>query len=253
MTDDAESKPQRAAKADAARHPGQSHPHRQLSRRAREQLALLFYQRMMLVLLALLATMIFVVPVLTESVTVGRLAVDVMLSAILIVGTLAVSANRSALWVLGCFSLVALVLRWSEWVVPLGLLPLVRDASIMLTLLVMAVAVGMNVFGAQGDVLNRLIGAIVLYLLIATFWSLGYLMLSHQNPKSFSVPTPEQVPMMQWLYFSFSTLTTVGYGDITPVSRAARSLAMVEALLGQLYPAIILAKLVSAEMPESKS
>ena len=47
------------------------------------------------------------------------------------------------------------------------------------------------------------------------------------------------------MYFSFVTLTTVGYGDISPVARAARSLAMLEALIGQLYPAVILARLVS--------
>ena len=51
--------------------------------------------------------------------------------------------------------------------------------------------------------------------------------------------------MQRWVYFSFVTLTTVGYGDISPVARAARSLAMLEALIGQLYPAVILARLVS--------
>ena len=48
-----------------------------------------------------------------------------------------------------------------------------------------------------------------------------------------------------WLYFSFVTLTTVGYGDITPIGRAARALAMLEGLVGQLYPAIIIARFVS--------
>ena len=49
------------------------------------------------------------------------------------------------------------------------------------------------------------------------------------------------------MYFSFVTLTTVGYGDITPVATSARSLAMLEALTGQLYPAIIIARLVSLQ------
>jgi len=49
------------------------------------------------------------------------------------------------------------------------------------------------------------------------------------------------------LYFSMITLTTVGYGDITPVATSARSLAMLEALTGQLYPAIIIARLVSLQ------
>ena len=51
----------------------------------------------------------------------------------------------------------------------------------------------------------------------------------------------------RWFYFSFVTLTTVGYGDVTPVTRAARVLAIGEAMVGQLYPAIVLARLVTLQ------
>ncbi|HTC04866.1 MAG TPA: potassium channel family protein, partial [Xanthobacteraceae bacterium] len=50
------------------------------------------------------------------------------------------------------------------------------------------------------------------------------------------------------LYFSFSTLTTVGYGDITPVYPLARNLANLEAVIGQLFPATLLARLISLEI-----
>ncbi len=50
------------------------------------------------------------------------------------------------------------------------------------------------------------------------------------------------------LYFSFTTLTTLGYGDITPVHPLARNLADLEAVIGQLYPATLLARLVSLEL-----
>jgi hypothetical protein len=49
-------------------------------------------------------------------------------------------------------------------------------------------------------------------------------------------------------YFSFTTLTTLGYGDILPVSPVARSLATSEALFGQLYPAVMIARLISLEI-----
>jgi voltage-gated potassium channel Kch len=49
-------------------------------------------------------------------------------------------------------------------------------------------------------------------------------------------------------YFSFVTLTTVGYGDILPVAPVARALATLEALVGQLYPAILIARLVSLQI-----
>jgi len=219
-----------------------------VSRRARAQIAALFYERMMLVLLALLVLMLFVVPVLADTVIEGRLLVDLMLTAVLIVGTLAVSANRTLMWILAACSAVALALRWSEWILPLGLLAPVRDASVLLSLLVMSVAVGINVFGPDSNVMNRLIGAIVLYLLVAMMWASAYLIVSFADPSAFSKPTQPETPTLQWLYFSFTTLTTLGYGDIVPVSRLARSLAMVEALIGQLYPAVILARLVSVDL-----
>ena len=69
-------------------------------------------------------------------------------------------------------------------------------------------------------------------------------------PDSFTVH-PEGSGFAEWVYFSFVTLTTVGYGDITPVAQGARSLAMLEALVGQLYPAVIIARLVSLQTSSS--
>jgi len=56
-----------------------------------------------------------------------------------------------------------------------------------------------------------------------------------------------------WLYFSYATLSTVGYGDIVAVHPIARSLAVMEALVGQLYPAILIARLVSQEVQDRSS
>ena len=54
--------------------------------------------------------------------------------------------------------------------------------------------------------------------------------------------------MQDWAYYSFVTLTTLGYGDITPVRPIARNLAITEALTGQLYLAVMLARLVAMEV-----
>jgi hypothetical protein len=56
------------------------------------------------------------------------------------------------------------------------------------------------------------------------------------------------MPMPRLIYFSFVTLTTVGYGDMAPIHPLTRSLATLEALVGQLYPAILIARLVSLEL-----
>lgn len=62
---------------------------------------------------------------------------------------------------------------------------------------------------------------------------------------AFSSGGPAEAERGRFIYFSFVTLTTVGYGDVTPVHPVARSLAVAEARAGQLYPAIRLARLVS--------
>jgi voltage-gated potassium channel Kch len=59
-------------------------------------------------------------------------------------------------------------------------------------------------------------------------------------------------PASRFVYFSFVTLTTVGYGDITAVHPLARTLVIAEALTGQLFPAILLARLVSMELHHSR-
>jgi len=97
---------------------------------------------------------------------------------------------------------------------------------------------------------HRIRGAIAAYLLIALVWAFGYLLIEFLIPGAFHFP--EKLPRIDSLgllrtfyYFSISTLTTLGYGDVTPVHLFARNLAMMEALIGQLYPAILIARLVT--------
>ena len=98
----------------------------------------------------------------------------------------------------------------------------------------------------QQDVSADLIaGAIVAYLLMAVMWSLLYDVLEAAYPGSFRFPEGTTQPRGQMsLYFSLVTITTVGYGDITPVTRVARAFANLEAVVGQLYLVILVSWLV---------
>jgi hypothetical protein len=95
---------------------------------------------------------------------------------------------------------------------------------------------------------NRLIGAVCVYLLLGVIWAVAYTMLEMISPGSFGGFTPLQGRRWdsEWLYFSFVTMTTLGYGDILPLSATARALAYMQAVFGQLYVAILVAGLVSA-------
>ena len=95
---------------------------------------------------------------------------------------------------------------------------------------------------------NRIIGAICVYLLLGVIWAMTYTLVDTISPGSFAgfSPTDDLGWDSEWLYFSFVTMTTLGYGDILPVSAAARGLAYMQAIVGQFYIAILVAGLVSA-------
>jgi Ion channel len=109
--------------------------------------------------------------------------------------------------------------------------------------------VGRAVFAPGAINYHRIVGAVLLYLLIAlTFVSL-FVFVGLFIPKAFSglVLEDNATFASSAIYFSFVTLTTVGYGDIVPVHPVARSLCNLEAICGQLYPATLLARLVTLE------
>ena len=95
---------------------------------------------------------------------------------------------------------------------------------------------------------DRIVGAICVYLLLGVIWALAYTVLNFILPGSFSgfLPMAGQGWDSEWLYFSFVTMTTLGYGDILPVSAMARGLAYIQAIVGQFYIAVLVAGLVSA-------
>ncbi len=95
---------------------------------------------------------------------------------------------------------------------------------------------------------NRLVGAVSLYLMLGVLWAVVYTLVEISAPGSFSgLPTANSEDWdSSWLYFSFVTMTTLGYGDLVPVSAVARMLAYMQAVFGQFYIAILVAGLVSA-------
>jgi hypothetical protein len=121
----------------------------------------------------------------------------------------------------------------------------------LLALSALSVVIARAVFGPGRVTWHRVQGAIVLYMNFALFFFTLYRFLNTLVPDAFhGLPQSgaEHGSGAALLYFSFSTLTTVGYGDITPVYPLARNLANLEAVIGQLFPATLLARLVSLEI-----
>jgi len=103
---------------------------------------------------------------------------------------------------------------------------------------------------------DKIFAAICVYLLIGFAWTFAYALLEEIAPGSFAA-VPEMgrndyvARVLRLRYFSFVTLTTVGYGDILPRSPAARTMAVLEAVMGQIYLAVLVARLVGLHIVHS--
>ena len=105
-------------------------------------------------------------------------------------------------------------------------------------------------FGAGRITYHRIVGAILLYLLIAVAFAAMFAFVGLSIPDAFKgIAFEDDAALASSLfYLSFVTLTSTGYGDIVPVHPLARSLCNIESIIGQLYPATILARLVTLEL-----
>jgi len=204
-------------------------------------------------LLLSLALMIFVVPPLRELGRAGRLLIALFFSFILVSGVAAVAKNRQTTAAVGGLVIASLTVRWLRLWVGGGPL-MVSDAffsSLFCTTL--AVVVMAQVLREGPITWYRIQGAVAFYLLLGLAWAFAYELVELRWPNAFLPPAAATAnlnddPTARFVYFSFVTLTTVGFGDITAVHPLARSLVTMEALTGQLYPAILLARLVSMEL-----
>jgi hypothetical protein len=115
-------------------------------------------------------------------------------------------------------------------------------------LVIIASLLGFILRAKRVDV-DVLCAGISVYLILGLLWGQAYTLLAQVNPSAFSFSTPPGTAKVMSgftaIYFSFTTLMTVGYGDITPVADVARMLAMLEAMTGTLFVGVMIARLVS--------
>ncbi len=119
--------------------------------------------------------------------------------------------------------------------------------------LVLSAFVVRRVFKPGPITVHRVVGSIVVYLLLGIAFGDAARLVKTLDPEAYRSGTFARVERAELYYFSFVTLTTVGYGDITPVHPPARALAILEALTGQLFPSILIARLVSQELMTRES
>jgi len=183
----------------------------------------------------------------------GRIAIDLTFALMLFSGAIATVDKRILMYLiiaLTCLEFTAdLIAEFEPSFSP-------RDWDTALKVFCMALLVIMTLKQTflPGPVnVHRVMGGVAAYLLIGVTWAFAYKLLMEEIPDAIHFQTPLAVGVptgepSRLIYFSFETLTTVSYGDAYPVHRIARSLTTAEALIGQLYPAILIATLVGMSL-----
>jgi hypothetical protein len=172
-------------------------------------------------------------------------------SALVLIGSVFfVSANRVVAATMVAAFAMALWAAFARLTAPSSFDVYLLAGAWLIMSVVLIFVVGRTVFAAGRVNYHRIVGAILVYLSIATTFMALFTFVGLLIPKAFSGMLFEDSPALasNVIYFSFVTLTSTGYGDIVPVHPMARSLCNLETILGQLYPATLLARLVSLEI-----
>lgn len=204
------------------------------------------------VLVVLLVITFFVLPHVAPAGTPGlRLLFDISYSLTLLAGLTAITRTRGIVVTGTALILLALAGRWVHRGIPETELLVFNLSMSMVSTLALAWFLVVQVFRAGPITIHRILGAVGVYLLLGLSWAFAYHLMDIVNPDAFSIAastTSSILSESEFIYFSFITLTTVGFGDITALDPAVRSLAILEALTGQLFPSILIARLVSMEV-----
>ena len=205
-----------------------------------------------LILICLILGLLVLVPILNRFVT-ARIFLDIFLTAIVISMVYTISHKKRYVITGVLFAIVMLASLWLQYFFQnKGIAAIAMITGIIFISVVIASILG---FMFKSEMINREIiyQAILLYLLAALSWAFLYTFLELVDPASFNIDLDQpQSYLLVFQYYSFVTITTLGYGDITPVTEVAKAFSVLEAIVGQLYLVVVVAWLVGMHV-SSKS
>jgi len=179
------------------------------------------------------------------------LLMEIFMTVILISGIYAVSEKKGTFYTAIIIVMLAVILRWLNHVLNLPSLTLVENMLDVIFLTFTTIVILIYLFREKEVGADVIMGGICVYLLMGLMWAFVFTILESVQPGSFQMPETLGPGLPSFSYYSFVTITTLGYGDVTPVSNPARSLALLEAILGQLYIAILIARLVGIHIAQT--
>ncbi len=198
--------------------------------------------------LVALVVLLVTIP-LVDEIFAGEFIESVLITVVLLSAVVAVGGRRRSLVVGILLVAPAVVSKWAAHVWPRYVPLEITQALAILFLAFVTLRLFHFILTAPRVNSEVLCAAIAVYLILAIAWAFAYSLVAGLNPKAFvfTVASDPHQKMVEFqaLYFSFVTLTTVGYGDIVPVSKAARLLAITESTAGVFFATILIARLVA--------
>jgi voltage-gated potassium channel len=190
----------------------------------------------------------------------ATLSTKLVLSVILLLGIYAGRRMRRDLVLGGALGIPVVVARWLPQYSTNIRVFLAIDILTAVFLVYITVMILNHVLRARRVTLDTIAGAVCAYFLIGLAWAFVYRVMFVIDPHSFLFASAsfthifeehERPQLMNFTYYSYATLTTTGFGDITPASEASRAVSVFEAIAGQFFIAILIARLVSLELVHS--
>ena len=197
-----------------------------------------------------LCVLVFVITPMREAGVSGRIAVDLLMMVLMVFAAIAVRQTRFDTILVIVLILVTAALLGASRAYATPLLQQLGSIFSTLTLLLYVRIVLLVMFRGGPITWSRIQGGVSAYLLIGMAWASAFQVIEQSRPGSFHfVTSPRDLDQLisKLTYFSFCTLTTVG-GEVIPISPIARSLSVAEAVVGQLFPAILIGALVAMAM-----
>jgi len=178
---------------------------------------------------------------------------EIFVTAILLSGIYAVSEDRVTLIFALLTGLPALFTNWSFQLLKTPSLLLIHHICAGLFFAVATIIIIRHLINQKEVTVDLIWGAVCGYFLLGFMWGDIFSLIETIQPGSFNLGQQEVPDMDSFIYFSFVTLATLGYGDIVPLTKQSQSLTIIEAVMGQMYLAVNIAALVAIRISQSRS
>jgi hypothetical protein len=209
------------------------------------------FKERFLSLLIFIIAMLVLGPLVEEFVGL-KILIDILWSAIFVSAIYAVSQKKRHIVIGVLLALPMLGSIWTKYFFQNKALMVVGSLCGAAFFLFAIIQMLIFIYRQKEVTRDLIVGAAVVYLFMALMWTFIFGVVETLHPGSFNIPQGQDIEANRtFLYYSFVTLTTLGYGDITPATGLARSLCILEAVIGQLYLVVQVAWLVGVHVSQS--